>query len=212
MAATTKISKRDKTRLQLIEAGIAVLAHKSMDSASIDEVAILAGVARGTFYNYFSTREELLRSISEHIRQQLAVELFDLIPSEYQVEERTACILYGFVAYAVAHPNIGWALIRIGGSAHWLQPQTYTPNILALESFLKTQEPQIPVHLAMHYVEGSSLIAVRRRLEQVISEEESDQLLFLVLQGLLGNDIDLTHLLKTGKNFTLNKLFHPDKK
>lgn len=212
MAAPNKISKKEKTRLQLIEAGIAVLAQKSMDSASIDEVAILAGVARGTFYNYFSSRDELLRSISEHIRQQLAIELFDLIPADYHVEERTACILYGFVAYAVAHPHIGWALVRIGGSAHWLQPQTYTPNILALESFLRLQEPPMPVHLAMHYVEGSSLIAVRRRLEQVITEDESDQLLYLVLRGLLEDHANIPNLFNIGKNFTQNELFHPAKK
>lgn len=198
-------SKREKTRLQLIEAGIALLAKKSMDGASIDEVVNLAGVARGTFYNYFSDREALLRAISQHLRNQLNQELFDCIPKHYDVAQRTACIVYGFVDYAVNHPDIGWALIRIGGSAHWLQPENYSANVIALERYLRTQSPVSPVQIAMHYIEGAGLIAIRRRLEQVINEANSDQLLFMVLRGLFSGDENPECLQQIGKQFVLEQ-------
>lgn len=186
MATASKLPKREKTRLQLIEAGITVLAEKDIYSASIDELTCCAGVARGTFYNYFVDRQALVIEISEHIRTLLANEIVNKIPEHYTLEQRTSCIVYGFVHYAVQHPEIGWALVRIGGSSHWVKPEAYSPNILALQQLLLHRQPPIAIHLALHYLEGSGLITMRRRLEQVLSESEADHLLLLVLQGLFG--------------------------
>ena len=63
--------KRDRTRIALIEAAIDVLADKGLEGTSIDDLMQVAGMARGTFYNYFQTREELALAVSAHIREQI---------------------------------------------------------------------------------------------------------------------------------------------
>ncbi|WP_341702013.1 TetR/AcrR family transcriptional regulator [Ferrovibrio sp.] len=55
-------SKRDRTRRRLLQAGVKVFAGKGIEAASIQEIAATAGVANGTFYNYFQSKEEIMEA------------------------------------------------------------------------------------------------------------------------------------------------------
>ena len=55
--------RRARMRNRLIEAAARVMADQGSDNATIDTFIRAAGVARGTFYNHFKTREELLDAL-----------------------------------------------------------------------------------------------------------------------------------------------------
>jgi len=55
-------TKRDRTRAQLIAAATRVFAARGFEAAAIQEIAAVAGVANGTFYNYFPTKESILEA------------------------------------------------------------------------------------------------------------------------------------------------------
>jgi AcrR family transcriptional regulator len=42
-----------------------------MDALSVDEIAMRADVAKGTFYNYFSDKDALARELASHVRARL---------------------------------------------------------------------------------------------------------------------------------------------
>lgn len=67
--------KRDRTRAALIEAGLRVVARMGPDSPGIEDVAAEAGVARGTVYNYFETREALLLGIATRAAEAMEARL-----------------------------------------------------------------------------------------------------------------------------------------
>ena len=57
---------RDIIRAKLLEAGLTRLEYKGYGSISIDEVAAEVGIAKGTFYSFFSSKElYFLELISE---------------------------------------------------------------------------------------------------------------------------------------------------
>ena len=56
--------RREKTRMKLIESALRVFAGKGADAPLIDDFIAAAGVARGTFYNYFRTTSELLAAVA----------------------------------------------------------------------------------------------------------------------------------------------------
>ncbi|MEZ5502350.1 MAG: helix-turn-helix domain-containing protein [Halioglobus sp.] len=56
--------RRRKMQLRLIEAALVVFDDKGLEATVIDDVISAAGVARGTFYNYFQTIDELLAALS----------------------------------------------------------------------------------------------------------------------------------------------------
>ncbi|MBS4045705.1 MAG: TetR/AcrR family transcriptional regulator [Alphaproteobacteria bacterium] len=59
-------SKRDRTRRQLLDAAVKVFANRGFEAGSIQEIAAVAGVANGTFYNYFPTKEAILEAAGIH--------------------------------------------------------------------------------------------------------------------------------------------------
>ena len=54
-------------RVGVLEAGARVLADRGSARATIDDFISAAGVSRGTFYNHFTTREELLEALWTNI-------------------------------------------------------------------------------------------------------------------------------------------------
>jgi AcrR family transcriptional regulator len=74
--------RREKTRAKLLESALLVFAQKG-PQAVIDDVIAQAGMARGSFYNYFRTNEELLVALASEISDELlraidpAVQLLD---------------------------------------------------------------------------------------------------------------------------------------
>lgn len=63
--------KRERTRRQLVDAGLRVLAAKG-EALSVSDVTAEAGVANGTFYNYFADREALLDALAAQLLWSLA--------------------------------------------------------------------------------------------------------------------------------------------
>jgi len=55
--------RREKTHRRLIAAAARVIVDRGEERATIDDFIQAAGVARGTFYNYFSTREEIIEAL-----------------------------------------------------------------------------------------------------------------------------------------------------
>ena len=52
--------RRERTRRKLLDAAARVVAELGENRATIDDFIRMAGVARGTFYNYYSTRKALM--------------------------------------------------------------------------------------------------------------------------------------------------------
>ena len=72
------ISRRKKTEARIIEAGLQVFAEKGPYAPIVDDIVKAAGIARGTFYNYFNSTSELLEATSAY----LATDLVESIENE----------------------------------------------------------------------------------------------------------------------------------
>lgn len=57
--------RRARTEARILEAAISVFAEKGPDAPVIDDFIKAAGIARGTFYNYFRSTQELLQATSD---------------------------------------------------------------------------------------------------------------------------------------------------
>ncbi|GAA6156578.1 TetR/AcrR family transcriptional regulator [Pyruvatibacter sp. HU-CL02332] len=56
--------KRDRTQAALLDAAIAVIARKGMEAAKISDMTDAAGLANGTFYNHFQTKDDILKKVA----------------------------------------------------------------------------------------------------------------------------------------------------
>lgn len=59
--------RREKTRRQLLLSAARLVASRGTEGLTIEDFIKAAGVARGTFYNYFKTREQLIETLWQHV-------------------------------------------------------------------------------------------------------------------------------------------------
>jgi AcrR family transcriptional regulator len=52
--------KKEQTRIRIKEAALSLLAEQGYETTTIDQIAKLSGIAKGTFFNYFSSKDELI--------------------------------------------------------------------------------------------------------------------------------------------------------
>ena len=57
---------RKSRKYQILEAALEVFAQEGYHKASISKIATQAGISKGLMYNYFSSKEELLKAVVEH--------------------------------------------------------------------------------------------------------------------------------------------------
>jgi AcrR family transcriptional regulator len=57
-------SRREVRRQELVEAAAAVFSAKGVTAASVDDIVRSAGVAKGTFYLYFATKDDAVNAVA----------------------------------------------------------------------------------------------------------------------------------------------------
>lgn len=88
-------SEEDRSIIKnkMISEGIAQLATKSYKSISLDEITASVGIAKGTFYNFFSSKEHFFYEVMQQIKEDNRVELYALIEQGCPSKERVyACL------------------------------------------------------------------------------------------------------------------------
>ena len=61
---------RELIRKKMLEAGITLLGHKRYKNISVEEISAAVGVAKGTFYNFFPSKEKYFYEIMHYIKEQ----------------------------------------------------------------------------------------------------------------------------------------------
>jgi TetR/AcrR family transcriptional regulator, transcriptional repressor for nem operon len=65
-----RISCKQDTRLMLIEAGTEVMREKGYNNTGIQQVLSAVGVAKGSFYHHFNSKEDFALAIIDHFDKQ----------------------------------------------------------------------------------------------------------------------------------------------
>src|SRR5438094_3667283 len=93
VTAAAKARLEGTRRTQILAAAAVVFARKGFDRATVTEIARAAGLAEGSIYNYFRSKEELLVYIPRQLAQPVLVALLEQAPMPATVEEMEALLL-----------------------------------------------------------------------------------------------------------------------
>jgi len=84
---STRIDRGDK-RPRLVEAASAVFAEKGYASTRVADIAERAGVGKGTVYEYFSSKEELLFAVFEMTNAEISMRMDAALAAGGSTEEQ----------------------------------------------------------------------------------------------------------------------------
>jgi len=113
LSAEPRAGRRDPrgTRDAILQAARAVLARVGPEGVSLSEVARAAGVNRGTAYQHFKSREQLIAATAEWSSGQLKAAVFgdSVASAEPGRPVEVARVAKGLANFAVRHPEMGQA-------------------------------------------------------------------------------------------------------
>ncbi len=102
------------TRERLLASARELIEEGGYAAAPVIAIAERAGVAAGTLYRHFASKEELFvevfRSVCEREERAMRAAATDM-PESAPAVERLAAVLAGFARRALRNPRLAWALI-----------------------------------------------------------------------------------------------------
>lgn len=111
-ARSGETGKRARTRAALLDATARLIAAHDAEDISIGDIAVAAGVANGTFYNYFKTKAEIIAETAFRIAEEIGADIHD---PQLARDDPVAMIARGaqrVMEFAIEHPTWAWALVR----------------------------------------------------------------------------------------------------
>jgi len=176
---------RARTRALILDAAVRVFARKGAGAAAIHEIAAEAGVANGTFYNYFRTREDLLEATSVRLADRLHAEVAASHAGIDDPAERIAIGCRRFVLQARLDAVWGAALLRVWHSTQTPSTRGAAPLLADLRAGRRRGRLRYPGEAAaLDLVQGTVLAGMRTVLEGRAGEEHASAVAVLVLRGL----------------------------
>src|ERR1700730_2627454 len=96
--------KSEDKRNAILSAATQVFAERGL-SAPTAAITIAAGVAEGTLFTYFKTKDELINALYREIKLELADAMMSGFPRKKSVRHRLEHVWNGYVDWGVANPS-----------------------------------------------------------------------------------------------------------
>ena len=102
----TRETNKTKNRQAIIEAGIRIFIDKGVSETTVRDIIRSTGLASGTFYNYFNSKEEVLVAIFDDFAKEIGKSVRDENVQPESFEEFLRIKLTRFFKFVSSKPEI----------------------------------------------------------------------------------------------------------
>ncbi|HWI64043.1 MAG TPA: TetR/AcrR family transcriptional regulator [Symbiobacteriaceae bacterium] len=95
-------AKHHQTKQAIFEAAMALFAEQGFDETSVEQIVARAGVSRATYFNYFGTKNGVLRFYGERLAVRLAT-LAEAADADTSPLSRMRSLIAAWAEYSSAH-------------------------------------------------------------------------------------------------------------
>jgi AcrR family transcriptional regulator len=106
-------AKREESRRRILEAARGIFFEQGFEAANLDEVAHVAGIAKGTIYRYFESKAELYVAVLARNADLFVERMEHTVDPALDPEEQVRRIAYFYFKHYTEHPEyfqIFWAV------------------------------------------------------------------------------------------------------
>jgi AcrR family transcriptional regulator len=96
-------ARYDAKQQAMIEAAARVFAERGYDQTSVQELSESLGIAAGSLYHYFGSKEQLLFRICDQLMEPLLERARELVAVEAPAAEQLRALVHMWVAHVVEH-------------------------------------------------------------------------------------------------------------
>jgi AcrR family transcriptional regulator len=161
-APTRRERRRAETRSRLLEAARELFARQGVEATAIAEITEEADVGFGSFYNHFSSKDEIVETVlTEAVERQ--GQIVDALTADLTDPAEVMAVAHRhFVRQAATDPSLGWLLVRLD-SSHRVMARTLGARARRdLERGLAAGRFNVPDPAVAFADAGGALILVMR--------------------------------------------------
>jgi AcrR family transcriptional regulator len=183
--------RRSRTRQLLMTSAARLIASRGADGLTIDDFIKEAGMARGTFYNYYTSREELIEALWQHVGKTPFRMINKIIANNPDPAQR---LVGGFqMMLRRAHEDHiwGWLVFRLTATASDLASDLRSFPLVDIRAGLKSGRfAGIDEDAACDYFMGVEMMALKAVIVAERSHDYAAQCGKAILKGLGLSDND----------------------
>src|SRR5258707_12195797 len=97
--------KSEDKRTAILDAATRVFAERGLTAAPTSEISKEAGIAEGTLFTYFKTKDDLVNALYREIKLELADAMMSGFPRKKSVRTRLRHVWDGYVNWGVKNPK-----------------------------------------------------------------------------------------------------------
>jgi len=97
--------KSEDKRNAILDAATRVFAERGLSAAPTSEISKQAGVAEGSLFTYFKTKDDLINALYREIKLELADAMMSGFPRKKSVRTRLRHVWDGYVNWGVSNPE-----------------------------------------------------------------------------------------------------------
>lgn len=152
---------------QILEAAKDVLLKKGIFKTRVEDITSYLGIAKGSFYTYFKSKDQLLKEIIDRVYEIREKELEELLEGNYDYEEQIRIFI--IKRFVISSDNLKSHLILIN----------LTRNLEHLTPVLREKLLQIEI------LNRKFLKEIIKNIQNIsYSEEEIDTIIIFIMGGI----------------------------
>ena len=105
--------KSEDKRNAILDAATRLFAERGLTAAPTSEISKQAGVAEGTLFTYFETKDDLINALYREIKLELADAMMSDFPRKKNVRTKLQHVWDRYVNWGIAHPRQRKALAQL---------------------------------------------------------------------------------------------------
>ena len=157
--------KRERTRKNILEAAFGLIGNEKGLTVRIEEICAAARISRGTFYNYFTSLEQLFEILAIELSHDLNHALVATWDETQSHAEGSNAAIQHYLNYARRDPAWAWAMVHLNAFGPTFGAEAWEACHRAIAKGIEAGEFDIPnATVGRDLMTGTVMATVRTML------------------------------------------------
>ena len=178
-------AKRERTRKKILEAAFDLIGNERGLTVRIEEICAAAAISRGTFYNYFTSLEQLFEVLAIELTHDLNKALVSSWDETRSHAEGSNAAVQHYLNYAQRDPAWAWAMVHLNAFGPTFGAESWEACYAAIEKGIEAGEFDVPsATVGRDLMTGTVMATVRTMLRSGGSRPQARVVAYHVLRAL----------------------------
>ena len=157
--------KRERTRKKILDAAFGLIGNEKGLTVRIEEICAAAQVSRGTFYNYFTSLEQLFEVLAIELSHDLNRALVSTWDETRSHAEGSNAAIQHYLHYARRDPAWAWAMVHLSAFGPTFGAEAWDACYRSIAKGIEAGEFDVPnATVGRDLMTGTVLATVRTTL------------------------------------------------